>query len=148
MDLKKILYPDVISLDLPGNTKNEIIESLLDLLMGTGKVKDRDAALECILEREKKMSTGIQNGVAIPHGKTPVVDELVACVGLKKPGVDFEALDNQPSNIFIMTLSPINRTGPHLQFLAEVGRLLKQKDQREAFLAAATKEEVLSIIVP
>jgi len=148
MNLKKVLYPDVISLDLPGDTKNEIIESLLDLLVGTGKVKDRDAALACILEREKKMSTGIQNGVAIPHGKTPVVDELVACVGMKKAGVDFEALDNQPSKIFVMTLSPVNRTGPHLQFLAEVGQLLKQKNQREALLAAATKEEVLSIIVP
>jgi PTS system nitrogen regulatory IIA component len=86
--------------------------------------------------------------VAIPHGKTPVVDELVACVGLKKSGVDFDALDNQPSKIFIMTLSPVNRTGPHIQFLAEVGQLLKQKDRREALLSAATKEEVLSIIVP
>lgn len=148
MNLKKVLYPEVISLDLPGNNKNEIIESLLDLLMGTGKVKDREAALSCILEREKKMSTGIQNGVAIPHGKTPVVDELVACVGLKKSGVDFEALDHQLSRIFIMTLSPVNRTGPHLQFLAEVGQLLKHKDQREALLSAATQEEVLSIIVP
>ena len=111
---------------MKGDSKQEIIENLLDILVNTGKVKNRAPALEALLEREAKMSTGIQQGVAIPHGKTDAVDGLLACVGIKKDGVDFEALDEIPSKIFIMTLSPLTRTGPHVQFLAEISRVLFQ----------------------
>jgi PTS system nitrogen regulatory IIA component len=114
--------------------------------MTTGKVKDRGKAMACLLAREAKMSTGMQNGVAIPHGKTEVVDELVACFALKKEGVDFESLDGNPSNIFIMTLSPEYRTGPHIQFLAEIGKLLKERAHREEILKAGSKKEILDIL--
>ncbi|MEA1912115.1 MAG: PTS sugar transporter subunit IIA, partial [Spirochaetota bacterium] len=117
MNLKKILNTNLVELDLRGNSKQEIIENLLDILVKTGKVADRDMALKAIMEREAKMSTGIQQGVAIPHGKTDVVKELLACVGIVKDGVDFEALDGISSKIFIMTLSPLSRSGPHVQFL-------------------------------
>lgn len=146
MNLEKVLNPDVVSLHLPGTTKQEIIESLLDILMETGKVKDRDAALHCILERENKMSTGIENGVAIPHGKTDAVDELVACIGIKKGGVDFDSLDGELSKIFIMTLSPQHTSGPHIQFLAEISRLLKDGESREQILQANNPEEVLEVL--
>jgi mannitol/fructose-specific phosphotransferase system IIA component (Ntr-type) len=147
MNLKKILSPEVISLHLPGDSKQEIIESLLDLCMKTGKISDRQKALDCILERERKMSTGIQHGVAIPHGKTEAVTDLAACVGLRKDGIDFESLDGEPSRIFIMTVSPINRIGPHVQFLAEVSHLLKSRENRERILAAESVEQVLSLLL-
>ena len=140
MNLKKVLNEDVVALDLNGTTKEEIIGSLLDILMETGKVKDREKAMTCLLAREAK------NGVAIPHGKTDAVDELVACVAVKKEGIDFASLDGELSKIFIMTLSPEYRTGPHIQFLAEVGKLLKERAHREELLGAGSKKEMLEIL--
>lgn len=146
MNLKKALSKETISLHLHGADKGEIIEELVDLLVQAGKVRDRKMALKAIVEREKKMSTGMQNGIAIPHGKSDTVDGLVAAIGVKKEGVDFEALDGKPSHIFVMTLSPINRTGPHIQFLAEISRLLNSPESRERVLNAATEDEILEVV--
>lgn len=147
MNLKKILNKNVAELELQGGSKQEIIENLLDILVKAGKVKDRAVALKALLEREAKMSTGIQQGIAIPHCKTDSVDELLACVGIVKNGVDFEALDGIPSKIFIMTLSPLTRTGPHVQFLAEISRVLTNEEMRVKLINAGTKEELISLIV-
>jgi len=146
MNLRKVLGPEVVSLGLKASTKKEAIEELVDLLMQSGKINDRGAALQAVLERESKMSTGIQHGVAIPHGKTEAVDDLVACVAVKPEGIDFESLDGEPSTIFIMTLSPLNKTGPHVQFLAEISRLLKTAESRERLLKVTSKQELLSIL--
>ncbi len=146
MNLKKVLTPSVVSCNLPGSTKEEILESLMDIAMSTGKVKDRHAAMLAIQERERKMSTGIQNGIAIPHGKTDVVEDLVACLGIKKEGVDFDALDGEKSRIFILTLSPVNRSGPHVQFLAEISQLLTDSQKRDRLLKAQSADQVLDIL--
>lgn len=147
MMIGNVLTPDVVRLEIPGETKQQIIESLLDILMETGKVENRQTALEALLEREEKMSTGIENGLAIPHGKTAAVKELVACIGLKKEGVDFDSLDGKPSTIFIMTLSPKDKSGPHIQFLAEISSLLKDDEGRNEILAAKTPQEVLDVVL-
>lgn len=147
MNLRKILSKNVISIDLAGQSKEQVIEALLDVAMTTGKIKDKEAALKCVLERENKMSTGIQAGIAIPHGRTDAVDDLVACIGIKKEGVDFDSLDGVPSRIFIMTLSPTNRIGPHVQFLAEISKLLKQKEARERLMSAESVEEILQLMI-
>ncbi|MBN2508716.1 MAG: PTS sugar transporter subunit IIA [Spirochaetales bacterium] len=145
MDLRKILTTDLIKLNLEANDKQGVIEELLDILMTTGKIETRDAALKALLEREEKMSTGIQHGVAIPHGKCEGVNELVACLGIKASGLDFKALDGEPSRIFIMTVSPVHRTGPHLQFLASISQLLKSKEQRDQILAAASPKDIIAL---
>ncbi len=147
MNLRKTLTPEVISLGLKAETKEEALEELVDLLMKSGKVSDREAALTAIREREAKMSTGIQHGVAIPHGKSAAVEELVACIAVKPEGIDFAALDGEPSTIFIMTLSPVNRTGPHVQFLAEISQLLQTAEARERILKVQSAEELLSIFL-
>ena len=149
MNLRKVMSPATITVALKSGAKEGIIEEMVDLLMATGKIKDlkdRKEAIKAILDREKKMSTGMQNGIAIPHGKTDTVETLVAAIGLKKEGVDFQALDGQPSRIFVMTLSPDTRTGPHIQFLAEISRQLSDAGIRERVLKAATPEEVLDIL--
>ena len=149
MNLRKVMTPATITVALKSDTKEGIIEELVDLLMAAGKIKDlkdRKEALAVVLDREKKMSTGMQSGIAIPHGKTDTVDTLVAAIGLKKGGMDFQALDGQPSRIFVMTLSPDTRTGPHIQFLAEISRQLSDAGIRERVLKAATPEEVLDIL--
>ena len=136
MKLKKTLSLDTVWVDLKADTKQGIIEEMIDRLVAAGKIKDRAAALQAVLEREEKMSTGMQNGVAIPHGKTDAVKSLITAVGLNKEGVDFDSMDGTPSTIFIMTVSPLKRTGPHIQFLAEVSRLLSQSAEREKLLQA------------
>ena len=148
MNMCRLLEEENIIMDLQSNTKEGLIEEMLDLLVRNGKVKDREAALKAILDREHKMSTGMQHGIAIPHGKTDSLTgaKLVTALGLKKTGVDFGALDGKPSTIFIMTLSPLNRTGPHIQFLAEMSQILNDPQKREGILKAATAQEVLSLL--
>jgi PTS system nitrogen regulatory IIA component len=122
MNLKKLLTKETICLHLKGKSKEDIINELLDILHSTGKIRDREAAYTAVMDREKKMSTGMKHGIAIPHGKTASVDDLVACIGVSDSPVDFDSLDGEPCRIFIMTLSTLEKTGPHLQFLAEISR--------------------------
>jgi PTS system nitrogen regulatory IIA component len=131
---------------LKGSTKEEIINELLDILVGAGKIQDREAAYSAILDREQKMSTGMKHGIAIPHGKSATIHDLVACIGISEKPVDFDSLDHEPCRIFIMTLSPVEKTGPHLQFLAEVSLLFKSADKRQEILKADTPEAILKIL--
>ena len=146
MNLKKVLSPDTVWVDLKADTKEGIIEEMIDRLMAAGRIKDREGALKAVLDREDKMSTGTQNGVAIPHGKSECIKSLVAAIGLNKAGVNFDSMDGSPCTIFIMTLSPAKRTGPHIQFLAEVSRLINQPAERERLLAAKTHAEIYEIL--
>jgi len=146
MNLKTVINTETIDLHLKGTTKKEIINELLDILVRTGKIKDKGAALAAVMDREEKMSTGMKHGIAIPHGKCAASEDLVACIGISEKPVDFDSLDKQPCRIFIMTLSPVEKTGPHLQFLAEVSLLFKSAEKREEILNAKTPEEVLEIL--
>lgn len=149
MNLKKVLSCDTISLELKSETKEGVIEEMTGLLMAAGKIKgieDRKIVLKAVMDREKKMSTGMQNGIAIPHGKTDAVECLVAALAVKKEGIDFGSLDGQPSRIFVMTISPDNRTGPHIQFLAEISRQLNDPKIRDAILNAKSREEIIELL--
>lgn len=146
MDLRTVLTTDTVNLHLQGTTKEEIIDEMLDVLVKAGKVENKAVAKECVLDRERKMSTGMKHGIAIPHGKTDSVNDLVACIGISDNPVDFDSLDQEPCRIFIMTLSPVNKTGPHLQFLAEVSLLFKSADKRQQILETQDKEEVIRIL--
>jgi len=146
MNLKTVLTADTVNLHLKGTSKEDIIDELLDVLVKAGKVKDKNAARACVLDRERKMSTGMKHGIAIPHGKTDSVGDLVACIGISDKPVDFDSLDQEPCRIFIMTLSPIDKTGPHLQFLAEVSLLFKSAEKRQEILRSNDKNEVVRIL--
>jgi len=141
-----VLNPELIALHLLGTTKDEIIDELIDVAMKSGRVKDREQAKASGLERETRMSTGMKHGIAIPHGKTSAVSELVACVGVSDKEVDFDALDHKGCRIYIMTLSPPEKTGPHLQFLAEVSMLFRSEEKRQAILKASTSQELLEVL--
>lgn len=143
--LRKLLSADNIFLDLQAEDKTSVIEEMVNGLIRRGFIKDREGALEAVLEREKKMSTGMNNGVAIPHGKTDCVDRLVVSVGLKAGGLDFDSTDGKPSDIFIMTISPASRSGPHIQFLAEVSKVLRDESSRRSLRLARTAEDVIRI---
>ena len=145
--LKKLLTRDVIFLDLQADDKNSIIQELVDGLQRSGRLSNREAAIEAIHEREKRMSTGMENGIAIPPGKTDTVEALIVAIGRKIEGVEFNSIDGNPARIFIMTLSPISHTGPHLQFLAEVSKMLRDSESRKKLLEASDPDEVIQIFV-
>ena len=145
-NLKQLLGRDNIFLDLRATDKQGVITELVDRLVQNGRLPNRKAALKAILERERKVSTGMENGVAIPHGKSDSVQDLVTALGIKKEGLDFESADGQPSRIFVMTLCPDNRPGPHLQFLGEISQLLDKAEIRRRLVEAATVDEVLDIL--
>jgi PTS system nitrogen regulatory IIA component len=146
MNLKKILTKDSILPDLKADTKQGVIEEIVAAMIASGKITDRTAAIQAVLAREAKMSTGMQNGIAIPHGKTDAVNQLVAAIAIHRAGVDFAAMDGKSSHIFIITLSPENRAGPHIQFLAEISKMLSRPELREKLLNAATSDEVLNLL--
>jgi len=146
MDFKTALKDCCICLDLKSSTKQGVIEEMVDMIAAAGKLPNKEEALRAILEREEKMSTGVQHGVAIPHGKISSIDGLVTALGIKKEGIDFDSLDGQPSKIFVMTISSTFRTGPHLQFLAEICRLLNSATVRERILNAKSAEEIITIL--
>jgi PTS system nitrogen regulatory IIA component len=146
MNLKTVLTKDTITLHLKGVTKDEIINELLDILVAAGKIQDRDAAYAAVMDREQKMSTGMKHGIAIPHGKSATVKDLVACIGVSDSKIDFDALDGEACRIFIMTLSPLEKTGPHLQFLAEISLLFKSSEKRAEILKAESPEAILHIL--
>lgn len=145
--LKDILNPALVTVDLQGRDKREIIRNLLDLLCATGNVKDRELALRDLLDHEAGMSTGMENGIAIPHAKSDAVDRLIVAVGVSKRKIDFECLDRKPAQIFIMTLSPKLAGDQHIRFLAEIGRLLGDKAMRRSILEARSDEELLRTLV-
>lgn len=146
MDFKKVLADGCFSMHLKSDTKKGIIDEMIDLMVKAGKIEDREAALNAVIERERKISTGMQYGVAIPHGKTDSVDDLVVAFALKKEGADFAAMDGQPSKIFIMTISPLNRTGPHIQYLSNISKLLNTPSIRDSLLKAKNVEEIIKIL--
>jgi len=137
-----------ITADLAGGTKRQIIEELVGLLDAAGMVGDRAVALGDVLDREESMSTGMQDGVALPHAKTAGVTIMCAAIGLKREGVDFQSLDGRPSRIFIMVLSPENSSGPHIQFLAGVSSLLNTAEARNALLECKTRDEIFAFFNP
>lgn len=145
MNLKKYLDKNNVFLDLKSESKNTLIEEMIDRLVLSGKLKEKERPLQAVMAREEKMGTGMEHGIAIPHGKTDAVDHLITAVGLKREGIDFDAIDGNLSRIFIMTVSPLNRTGPHIQFLAEVSKLLKESKSRERLLKARTVEDVIRV---
>jgi fructose-specific phosphotransferase system IIA component len=146
MHLADFLRLEQVSANLKGQTKFQVIEELLDLLGANQRLVDRDIALQDVLAREGYLSTGLENGLAIPHAKTDGVAKLEIAFGVKHDGVDFESLDGKPANLIFLVLSPRDTSGPHIQTLAIISRNLKERVIREAFENAQTEQEIFDLI--
>jgi Na+:H+ antiporter len=143
----KLISENCIAMDLKGNDKDSIIKEMVSLMEADGKLNNYEECLESVLEREASMSTGMQNGIAIPHGKSDGVSDLVVAIGLKKKGIDFNSLDDLPAKIFIMTLSPKHAAGPHIQFLSSVSAILNKENMMSDLLSCNTSAEVKELLV-
>jgi nitrogen PTS system EIIA component len=146
MEIKDFLNPKAISVDLKATTKEAVIKELLGILSEAAGIKNDDKLFKVLMDREALGSTGIGQGIGIPHGKTNTAKKLVGAFGISKTGVDFDSLDGEPSHIFFLLLAPEDSAGPHLKALAKISRLLKDKFFRERLMKAATKKEVVDLI--
>ena len=146
--LKTRLERSCFSVGLVAKTKRAVLEELSDLLVAGGavSVEHRDDVLAALVEREGKMSTGMQLGVAIPHAKTDKVERLVTAVALAEGGVEFDSLDGKASRIFVATVSPPTDAGGHIRFLADISRQLASARVRERVLASRSAEEMVTAL--
>jgi len=144
--LSDLLTEDVIKVDLESEDKEESFAELIELLVGAGRIKDRGAALEAIEKREALGTTGIGNGVAIPHAKDATVEQLAAALGISREGIEYEAIDNEPVHVVFLVLAEADNPGPHVQCLAEIARLLQVPGFYKRLLAATTAKEALDTI--
>jgi len=146
MRIIDFLSEQCINIDLKGRNKREILEELVDLLVKAGEIEDKEEMVKVLLEREKLGSTGIGEGVGIPHGKTKTVKKLVAAFGRSEKGIDFDSLDEEPTYLFFLMVAPQDSAGPHLKALARISRLLKEKDFREELMGAQNPEVLFAAI--
>jgi len=144
--MTRYLDPLCISTELKGNTKDEILEEMLTLLCQSGKVKNREMVMNALKEREASMSTGLEKGIAIPHTKTDGVTETCVAIGIKKDGMDYGSLDGNPSKIFIMLVSPIEKSGPLMRIMAAISGALLHEEVRSALLQAKTSEGIIAVL--
>ncbi|MCL2185534.1 MAG: cation:proton antiporter [Treponema sp.] len=145
-DLLALIDAELFTLDLKSETKEDVITELVDILYKADKLSDRDAVLADVLEREKSMSTGMEFGIALPHGKTDGILETTVVVGISKAGINFDSIDGEPSHLFIMIVSPRKSYGLHVQFLAAVGSILGNEALREAVINAPTPQDAVDLI--
>lgn len=148
MDLEGLIRGRLVRLGLRAQEKTAAIESLLDFLVGENEVPPsaRDAILSAILTRERRLSTGLEHGVAIPHGITDAIEDEVAAVGTFPDGVPFDASDGLPARIVILLITPELKRYRHVTNLAEIARQLRRPSLREAFLRARSRDEALAAL--
>lgn len=145
MKIADILNDKVIVTNLPGTTKAEIINAMIDLAATNEKVIDKEKMRAAIFEREKIMSTGVGSGFAIPHGKTDAVQDIVAAFAITEQPIDYQSLDDQPVRIVFLLVGRDNSVGPHIKLLSRISRLMNKEEFRKRLIEAESPGEVLKI---
>ncbi len=138
-----------IILNLKKNTKKEVIEELVEFAIIEKKIKKeiKNDLLKKIFNREEKGSTGLQNGIAIPHAKTDLVNEFIFVFGFHKKGVAFDSIDNKPVNFLILTISPVSESSKHLEFLSYICHKLKDSQFQKKILNQQNAKEIKSFLI-
>jgi fructose-specific phosphotransferase system IIA component len=146
MRLTEILKVRNIKIPLESSTKTEAITELINLLAQNGELTDPKKVLNSVLERESTRTTGIGNGLAIPHGKTTGTNDLVMAIGRPATPIDFQAIDGRPVTIIWLLSSPPDKTGPHIHALAKISRLMTVDKFRQTLNACKTAEEIFEAV--
>jgi len=134
MKILDILSKDCIIPELRSRTKKEVLEELTGALLNCKANLNKEALVEVLLERERLGSTGIGDGIAIPHGKIKDLDELILSFGRSTQGIEFDSMDGRPTHLFFLLIAPENSAGIHLRALAKISRLLKSAHFRQRLL--------------
>jgi fructose-specific phosphotransferase system IIA component len=146
MILTQILQPDCIKVPVESRGKEAAITELVDLLNTNGLLLDRDTALDAVITRERLQSTGTGSAIAIPHGKCNAVKELVMAIGIAHEPIEFESIDGKPVTIIFLLVSPMDQTGPHIQALAQISRLMLNEGFRQQLEKVICADEVYELL--
>jgi len=146
MNLTEILKRDFILEELEARNQHEVLDELVRVFAMGGVRFDPEAMLQVLLERERLGSTGIGDGIAIPHGKLQGLDEILLSFGRSSEGIAFDAMDGKPVHLFFLLMAPENSAGLHLKILAKISRMLKDPALRNNLLQAKSKEKIWRII--
>lgn len=146
MKIVDFLNEKAISANIKATNKDGIIRELVDILSKAEGIRNKEELYKVLVNREALGSTGIGQGVGIPHGKTNVVKKLVAAFGICHQGVNFDALDGEPVYIFFLLVAPEDSAGPHLKGLARISRLLKDKYFRETLKSLTDEKSIFKLI--
>jgi fructose-specific phosphotransferase system IIA component len=143
MKIGDILTEDVVVTGLAGNSKDEIIDAMIELVGRSPKIIDKEKVRDAIFEREKIMSTGVGNGFAIPHGKTDAVSDIVAAFAVTAEPIDYQSLDEKPVRLVFLLVGKDNMVGPHIKLLSRISRLMNKEEFRKRLIELKTPREIL-----
>lgn len=146
--LSDILHTSAILPGMTSKTKHAAIEELVDLVVASGQAAPdlREHLLEVVLQREKSMSTGMEHGIALPHGSTERVDDIVGALGVASNGIPFDSLDGKPAQLVLLLVLPKQKFQAHVRTLACIARLFRDGGFREGILAKSDPEAVMEFI--
>ena len=147
MKISELLHPEAINAEIKAKGKSEALAEMVDAMMKIQNGLDREEVIKILLEREKLGSTGIGDGVAIPHGKLKGLKELFISFGRSKSGVEYDSMDGKPVNLFFLLMAPEESVGVHLKTLARISKLLKNSTVRQRLCGASGSQEIYDIIV-
>lgn len=147
MKLTDIITPSTVLVPMTSKDKTAAIGELVALLAGTDKLTDPKPLLDAVLQREAVRSTGIGNGLAIPHGKSPACKELIIAVGKPAEPIPFAAIDNKPVWMIVLLGSPPEQAGAHIQALARISRIMMIEKNRAALHTAADSQALYNALV-
>ena len=147
MQLDQIFKMEFINANLSAKTKTEALAELVNTMIKGGFKLNSSSIIKILQQRENLGSTGIGDGVAIPHGKIPELDDLIVAFGRSTEGIDYDSLDGKPVHLFFLLLAPENSAGQHLKVLAKISKMLKIANFRKMLLKAKTQRDLYKIII-
>lgn len=146
MALIDMVAEEIVKIPLESKDKPDVLRELVQILKDAGEIDDFDTVLKALQEREDKGSTGLEKGIAVPHAKTPAVSSLKLAIGIAPQGIDFEALDKQPSKLFFLLVAAPDQSGPHVEALAEIAKLSRSNALCRALANAEGAAEVVELL--
>ncbi len=145
-EINQLLDPERVRIGLPGTSKSEVIDALVDVLAGADAIGNLKAVRSAIFEREEKMSTGVGKGLGLPHAKTPAALETVAAFATTEEPVDFGAVDDVPVRLLLLLVGPKEHKSQHVKILGRISRLVSRDSIRECLVEAESPETVIDIL--
>ncbi len=146
MALIDLVKEKIVRVPLVATEKPDVLRELVQTLRDAGEIEDSHAVLQCVVEREAKFSTGLEGGVAIPHGKSDAVSSLKLALGIAPQGIDFASIDGEPSRLFFLLVAPPSQSGPHVEALATIVKLGRSQEFCRALAGAQDAREAVDLI--